>query len=79
MHAPERSLPATHAARLILVLSLTPTIGLGLGLTLAQHLAREHGGEILYQPRAGGGSNFTLRVPLAASNSPRPSLESQLS
>jgi predicted MFS family arabinose efflux permease len=31
LHAPERSLPATHAARLILVLSLTPTIGLGIG------------------------------------------------
>lgn len=39
--------------------------GSGLGLTLAQQLAREHGGEILYQPRSGGGSNFTLRVPLA--------------
>lgn len=31
MHAPERSLPATHAERLILVLSLAPTIGLGIG------------------------------------------------
>jgi predicted MFS family arabinose efflux permease len=31
LHAPERSLPATHVARLILVLSLTPTIGLGIG------------------------------------------------
>jgi predicted MFS family arabinose efflux permease len=31
LHAPERSLPTTHAARLILVLSLTPTIGLGIG------------------------------------------------
>jgi predicted MFS family arabinose efflux permease len=31
LHAPERSLPAAHAARLILVLSLTPTIGLGIG------------------------------------------------
>jgi predicted MFS family arabinose efflux permease len=31
LHAPERSLPATHAARLIMVLSLTPTIGLGIG------------------------------------------------
>jgi signal transduction histidine kinase len=39
--------------------------GSGLGLTLAQRLAREHGGEILYQPRPGGGSNFTLRLPLA--------------
>lgn len=39
--------------------------GSGLGLTLAQELAHEHGGEILYQPRPGGGSNFTLRVPLS--------------
>ena len=39
--------------------------GSGLGLTLAQRLAHEHGGEITYQPRAGGGSNFTLRLPLA--------------
>ena len=43
--------------------------GSGLGLTLAQQLAREHGGEILYQPRPDGGSNFTLRVPLTPSNS----------
>ncbi|MCE9612203.1 MAG: HAMP domain-containing histidine kinase [Chthoniobacter sp.] len=39
--------------------------GSGLGLTLAQRLAHEHGGEITYQPREGGGSNFTLRLPLA--------------
>jgi signal transduction histidine kinase len=38
--------------------------GSGLGLTLAQRLAREHGGEITYQPREGGGSNVTLRLPL---------------
>ena len=39
--------------------------GSGLGLTLAQRLAHEHGGEITYQAREGGGSNFTLRLPLA--------------
>jgi signal transduction histidine kinase len=39
--------------------------GSGLGLTLAQRLAGEHGGEITYQRRNGGGSNFTLRLPLA--------------
>jgi signal transduction histidine kinase len=38
--------------------------GSGLGLTLAQQLAREHGGDVVYQPRTDGGSNFTLRVPL---------------
>jgi predicted MFS family arabinose efflux permease len=31
LHAPERSLLSAHAARLILVLSLAPTIGLGIG------------------------------------------------
>ncbi len=40
--------------------------GSGLGLTLAQRVAREHGGEITYEPREGGGSIFTLRLPLAA-------------
>jgi signal transduction histidine kinase len=38
--------------------------GSGLGLTLAQRLAREHGGEITYQAREGGGSNVTFRLPL---------------
>ncbi len=42
--------------------------GSGLGLTLAQRLAKEHGGEITYQPREGGGSNFTLRLPVWAAN-----------
>lgn len=37
--------------------------GSGLGLTLAQRIAKEHGGEITYQLRPGGGSNFTLRLP----------------
>ncbi|HZE57127.1 MAG TPA: HAMP domain-containing sensor histidine kinase [Chthoniobacterales bacterium] len=39
--------------------------GSGLGLTLAQRIAREHGGDISYQARDGGGSNVTLRLPLS--------------
>ena len=39
--------------------------GSGLGLTLAQRVAREHGGEIGFERRDGGGSRFTLRLPLA--------------
>jgi signal transduction histidine kinase len=42
--------------------------GTGLGLTLAQQLVREHGGEIIYRSRPGGGSDFTVRLPLARSS-----------
>jgi signal transduction histidine kinase len=38
--------------------------GSGLGLTLARRMARAHGGDVTYSPRAGGGSCFTLAVPL---------------
>jgi signal transduction histidine kinase len=39
--------------------------GSGLGLTLARQIARAHGGDVIYQSREGGGSCFTLRLPLA--------------
>ena len=39
--------------------------GSGLGLTLAQRVAHDHGGEIRFEHRDGGGSRFTLRLPLA--------------
>jgi signal transduction histidine kinase len=38
--------------------------GSGLGLTLARQIARAHGGDVVYQPREGGGSCFCLRLPL---------------
>jgi signal transduction histidine kinase len=37
--------------------------GSGLGLTLAQQIVRAHGGSISYQPREGGGSCFSVRIP----------------
>jgi len=43
--------------------------GSGLGLTLARRMARAHGGDITYQPRAGGGSCFTLALPLSGKKS----------
>jgi signal transduction histidine kinase len=46
--------------------------GSGLGLTLARRIAGAHGGSVRYEPRAGGGSCFTLRLPVGA---PRPELE----
>jgi signal transduction histidine kinase len=39
--------------------------GSGLGLTLARQIARAHGGEIAYEPRDGGGSCFSLRLPVS--------------
>ena len=38
--------------------------GSGLGLTLARQIARAHGGDVLYEPRSGGGSCFTLKLPI---------------
>ena len=38
--------------------------GSGLGLTLARRIARDHGGDITCRPRPGGGSIFTLSLPL---------------
>jgi signal transduction histidine kinase len=40
--------------------------GSGLGLTLARQIARAHSGDVLYEPREGGGSCFVLRLPLKA-------------
>jgi signal transduction histidine kinase len=40
--------------------------GAGLGLSIARDIARKHGGEISYAPRDGGGSAFTLSLPLDA-------------
>jgi signal transduction histidine kinase len=38
--------------------------GAGLGLSIARDIARRHGGDILYAPHPGGGSLFSLRLPL---------------
>jgi signal transduction histidine kinase len=39
--------------------------GSGLGLTLARRIAKDHDGSLEYRKRDGGGSSFTLRLPLA--------------
>ncbi|MDP2653325.1 MAG: HAMP domain-containing sensor histidine kinase [Candidatus Omnitrophota bacterium] len=62
-------IPAAHARRIFEEFyrvddSLTAkTRGTGLGLTIAQSIARDHGGEILCIPRDGGGSIFQVKLP----------------
>lgn len=41
-----------------------PLPGLGLGLVIAAKIADLHGGRLLYAPRDGGGSEFTIELPL---------------
>jgi signal transduction histidine kinase len=38
--------------------------GSGLGLTLARQIARAHGGDVVFESRDGGGSCFSLRLPM---------------
>lgn len=40
--------------------------GSGLGLTIARQIARAHGGELVYEPRARGGSCLILRIPITS-------------
>ena len=42
----------------------SPKSGAGLGLSIARDIALRHGGDVLYAPRPGGGSVFSLRLPL---------------
>jgi len=46
--------------------------GSGLGLTLARQMTRQHGGEVRYQPRPGGGSAFSIELPCTPSTSVTP-------
>ena len=42
--------------------------GSGLGLTIARQIARAHGGDVVYEPRNGGGSCFILRLPVSTTD-----------
>jgi signal transduction histidine kinase len=45
--------------------------GSGLGLTIARQIARAHGGDIVCEPREGGGSCFIMRLPISTTDGHR--------
>jgi len=45
--------------------------GSGLGLTIARQIARAHGGDVVCEPREGGGSCFVLRLPISTADGHR--------
>jgi signal transduction histidine kinase len=49
--------------------------GRGLGLATAWRLAREHGGDVRFDPLPGGPTRFVLSLPLAADGAARPCAE----
>jgi signal transduction histidine kinase len=54
---------AATARRLFEPLTTTKKHGTGLGLALVKQILERHGGSIAYEPRAGGGARFTVRLP----------------
>jgi two-component system nitrogen regulation sensor histidine kinase GlnL len=63
-----RGVPESLAERIFLPLVSGRAEGSGLGLTLAQQVAREHGGSLAYRSRPGH-TVFTLLLPLENGNS----------
>lgn len=57
--------PESVRARLFEPLITSKAHGNGLGLALVKRVAERHGGSVTHEPRAGGGTRFTLRIPVA--------------
>jgi len=55
--------PEAVHGRLFEPLITTKEHGNGLGLALVKRVAERHGGTVLHEPREGGGTRFTLRLP----------------
>jgi signal transduction histidine kinase len=56
-------LDAAVRARIFEPLITTKAKGIGLGLALVRRIVERHGGTVKYEPRAGGGARFVVRLP----------------
>jgi signal transduction histidine kinase len=43
------------------------TQGIGIGLTIVKHVAEAHGGRVIVESKVGGGSKFTIELPMKSS------------
>jgi signal transduction histidine kinase len=59
-------IPPDAAGRIFQVYYSTKKGGTGLGLPMAKRIADEHGGSLTVKSELGKGTDFTLRLPLAA-------------
>jgi signal transduction histidine kinase len=48
--------------------------GIGIGLHEARSVARRHGGDVVFVPRNGGGSEFRMTLPVEPATEPAPAL-----
>ena len=58
--------PAKSRSRLFEPFFSTKETGLGIGLSISHSIVTNHGGELVYEPRTGGGSSFHIILPVAA-------------
>jgi C4-dicarboxylate-specific signal transduction histidine kinase len=56
--------PAAAAGRLFEPFNTTRPQGLGLGLSICRTIVESHGGRIGHAPRDGGGTVFTVQLPI---------------
>jgi two-component system, NtrC family, sensor histidine kinase HydH len=60
-------IPAEQQPHIFVPFYTTKQKGTGLGLAICQRIVKNHGGSVSVQSRVGEGSNFVIRLPVAAS------------